>query len=261
LKQAPPDNFYGMMYYSHNLQFLADSEMTRGRFADAQRAAKEVSERLLPHTDMAPMVESVVVEPISVLLRFGRDADVLMLPAPPMDKPVMMAWWHFARGVALARTHQADAAAGERAQLAAATAKVPESAMFGGFESAKTILELAQRVLDARIAWARGDRDRAIAAWKEAVTAGDRLAYDEPPPWFYPLRESLGAALLLAGRAADAELVFRDDLMRHPRNARSLFGLRESLKKQGKNDDAAWVDRAFEDAWKNADSKLTLEDL
>jgi tetratricopeptide (TPR) repeat protein len=261
LKQAPPDSFYGMMYYSHNLQFLADSEMMQGRFADAQRAATEVSERLLPHVDMAPMIESVAVEPVSVLLRFGRDADVLMLPAPPMDKPVMIAWWHFARGVALARTHQADAAAGERAELASATAKVPESALFGGFESARTILELAQRVLDARISWARGNRDQAIGLWKAAVTAGDRLSYDEPPAWFYPLRESLGAALLLAGRAADAEQVFRDDLVRHPRNARSLFGLRESLEKQGKSADAAWVDRAFEDAWKNADSKLTLDGL
>jgi tetratricopeptide (TPR) repeat protein len=201
------------------------------------------------------------VTPVSVLLRFGRDADVLMLPAPPMDRPVMTAWWHFARGVALARTHQTDAATNERAQLAATTAKVPESAMFGGFESARTILELAQRVLDARISWAGGDRDRAIALWKEAVTAGDRLSYDEPPAWFYPLRESLGGALLLAGRAADAEQVFRYDLIRHPRNARSLFGLGESLRKQGKSADAAWVDRAFEDAWKNADSKLTLEGL
>jgi tetratricopeptide (TPR) repeat protein len=261
LKQAPPDGFYGMMYYSHNLQFLADSEMMQGRFADAQRAATEVSERLLPHVDMAPMIESVAVEPVSVLLRFGRDADVLMLPAPSMDKPVMIAWWHFARGVALARTRQADAAAGERAQLAAATAMVPESALFGGFESARTILELAGRVLDARISWARGDRDQAIALWKAAVTAGDRLSYDEPPAWYYPLRESLGAALLLAGRAVEAEQVFRDDLIRHPRNARSLFGLRESLEKQGKSADAAWVDRAFEDAWKNADSKLTLEGL
>ena len=263
LKEAPPDSFYGMAYYSHNLHFLADSEMMQGRFAEAQRAAAEVAERLAPHADMMPMIESMAVMPVSVLLRFGRDADVLMLPAPPMNRPVMLAWWHFARGVALARTRQVDAASVEWGQLMAATAGVPESAVFGGtgLESARTVLALAQRVLDARIAWARGDRDQAIALWKEAVTVADRLSYDEPPVWFYPLRESLGAALLLAGRATDAEQVFRDDLVRHPRNARSLFGLRESLQKQGKGDDAAWVNRAFEDAWKNADSKLTLEDL
>ena len=157
LKQAPPDSFYGMMYYSHNLQFLADSEMMQGRFADAQRAATEVSERLLPHVDMAPMIESVAVEPMSVLLRFGRDADVLMLPAPPMDKPVMIAWWHFARGVALARTHQADAAAGERAQLADATAMVPESALFGG---------LRERQDNPRVGAARARCPHQLGAWR-----------------------------------------------------------------------------------------------
>jgi hypothetical protein len=263
LKDAPGDSSYGLAYYSHNLHFLADSQMMLGRFADAQRVAAELSERLLPHANMMPMIESVTVMPVSVLLRFGRDADVLMFPSPPMDRPVMIAWWHFARGVALARTRQVDAASGERAQLAAVTATVPESALFGGsgLESATVVLGLAQRVLDARIAWARGARDRSIALWKEAVTAGDGLSYDEPPVWFYPLRESLGAALLLAGRAADAEQVFRDDLLRHPRNARSLFGLAASLEKQGKTADAGWVNRAFEQAWKHADSKLTLEGL
>jgi cytochrome c-type biogenesis protein CcmH/NrfG len=87
------------------------------------------------------------------------------------------------------------------------------------------------------------------------------VAYDEPPVWFYPIRESLGAALLQSGRPADAEQVFREDLARHPRNARSLFGLRESLMRQNKTSDAAWVDSQFKEAWKDADSTLTVEDL
>lgn len=85
------------------------------------------------------------------------------------------------------------------------------------------------------------------------------MPYDEPPIWFYPVRESLGAALVLAGKPHDAERVFREDLERHPRNPRSLFGLHESLVKQGKDADAAWVQRAFEEAWRNADVRLTLE--
>ena len=88
--------------------------------------------------------------------------------------------------------------------------------------------------LDARIAGARGEHDRAIKFWQQAVAAADQLPYDEPPVWFYPVRESLGAALLAAGRDADAERVFRDDLVKHPRNARSLFGLQAALTKQGK---------------------------
>lgn len=78
---------------------------------------------------------------------------------------------------------------------------------------------------------------------------------------FYPVRESLGAALLAAGRAADAERVFRDDLAKHPRNARSLFGLHAALAKQGKEADAAWVQREFNEAWKHADTKLMIEEF
>ena len=115
--------------------------------------------------------------------------------------------------------------------------------------------------LDARIAGARGEHDRAIKYWQQAVAAADQLPYDEPPVWFYPVRESLGAALLSAGRAVDAERVFRDDLVKHPRNARSLFGLQAALAKQGKEADAAWVQREFNEAWKNADTKLSLEDF
>ena len=145
----------------------------------------------------------------------------------------------------------------------ASIARVPESARFGGggFESAKTILGLARLVLDARIASANGSTEAAIAVWRQAIAAADRLAYDEPPVWFYPIRESLGGALLKAGRADEAEQVFREDLRRHPRNARALFGLHESLARQHKDADAVWVDGEFREAWKNADAKLTLEDL
>jgi tetratricopeptide (TPR) repeat protein len=263
LKNAPADNFYGLAYYSHNLHCLADSEMMQGRFAEAQRAATELAERMLPHAEMMPMIESMGVSSTSVLLRFARDADILKQSAPPANRPVMTAWWHFARGVALARTNQVDAAAAERGQLDASIGRIPESALFGGggFESAKTVLGIARLVLDARIASASGSTEAAIALWKQATAAADRLAYDEPPVWFYPIRESLGAALLRAGRADQAEQVFREDLRRHPRNARSLFGLHESLARQHKDADAAWVDGEFHEAWKNADVKLTLDDL
>jgi tetratricopeptide (TPR) repeat protein len=261
-KTASAKGFYGMAYYSHNLHFLADSEMMRGRFAEAQKAAAELSAHLGPHTEMMPMIESMTVMPTSVLLRFGRHQEILAAPEPPAGQPVSLAWWHFARGVALARSGKPDEAAAERSALATALATVPDSALFGGtgLVDAKTVLTVAGQVLDARIAWARGSQDGAIARWTEAVAAADRLPYDEPPVWFYPLRESLGAALLMSGRADRAERVFRDDLVRHPRNPRSLFGLHESLVKQGKTADAAWVKRAFEEGWDSAVT-LTIEQL
>jgi tetratricopeptide (TPR) repeat protein len=263
LKTAPADSFYGLAYFSHNLHFLADSHMMQGRQADAARVAAELAERLGPHAQMMPMVESMIVTPLSVLLRFSRNDDVLKVAEPPADRPVVAAWRRFARGVALARLGRVAEADAERRALIEALRQVPDSALFGGtgLESAGSILGLATIVLDARLAWARGAQQESIGLWTKAVAAADRVPYDEPPVWFYPVRESLGAALVLAGRASDAERVFRADLERHPRNPRSLFGLRESLVRQGKQADAGWVDRAFEEAWKNADVKLTLESL
>jgi hypothetical protein len=260
-KNAPSDGFYGLMYFTHNLHFLADSEMMRGRLAAARQAASEVAEKMAPHTQMMPMVESLITMKTAVLLRFGRHDEVLALAQPPADHPVEVAWWHFARGVALARTGKIDDAAKSRAALAEASTKVPEEALFGGtgLESAKNILALAATVLDARLAWARGSHDQSIQLWNRAVAAADKVPYDEPPVFFYPVRESLGAALLLTGKAPEAERVFRDDLIKHPRNARSLFGLKESLIKQGRVADAGWVKRAFDEAWKGADTSLTIE--
>ena len=174
-----------------------------------------------------------------------------------------VAWWRFARGIAQARTGNAAQAASERTALVEATAKVPPEALFGGtgLDTATHILQLATAVLDARIAWTRGAKAEAITLWRRAVATADTVPYDEPPVFFYPVRESLGAALLLNGDAAGAERVFRDDLTRHPRNARSLFGLHEALVKQGRTADAVWVQGQFDDAWKDADSTLTLDAL
>ncbi len=261
LKTALPGGFYEMAYVPHNLHFLSDSHMMQGRFEDARQAAAQVREILTPHLSMMPMAESMVAIDLSVLLRFGRHDAILALPQEPADRPVLTAWWRFARTVALARSGKTDEAVAERAALDAARAKIPDSALFGGtgLESAKTILALAATVADARIVAARSGHADAVTLWRAAVAAADQVPYDEPPIWFYPLRESLGGALLRAGRPAEAERVFREDLARHPRNPRALFGLRESLRQQKK--DVAWVERAFDRSWQNADVSLTVDDL
>ena len=263
LAGKPDDNFYGMAYYTHNLHFLADSEMMQGRYAEATKAAADLTARLAPHTAMMPMGESMVAMRYSVPLRFAKHDDALAMPAPPADHPVELAWYHFARGVSLARTGKVDDAAAARTAMQTAAAAIPDSALFGGtgLESATTILALAGVVLDARIAWARGAKPEAVALWRKAVALADAVPYDEPPIWFYPVRESLGAALLLSGDAAGAERVFREDLVRFPRNPRSLFGLHESLVAQKKTADAVWVKQAFDAAWARAAGPLTLEML
>ena len=116
-------------------------------------------------------------------------------------------------------------------------------------------------MLSARIAAAKGDSKAALTLLRDAVANQDQLNYNEPQDWYYPVRESLGGTLPVTGDAKGAEQVFRDDLAKNPRNPRSLFGLAEALKKQGRNYDAAWVQKQFETAWQGADVTLSVETL
>jgi tetratricopeptide (TPR) repeat protein len=135
----------------------------------------------------------------------------------------------------------------------------PPNANFGEMNRARDVLGVAAHVVDGRIAAAKGQKDAAIDHWAQAVAIQDTLNYDEPADWYYPVRESLGAALLAAGNAPEGERVFRVDLQQNPRNPRLLHGLMQALQAQGNASDAAWVEAQFNAAWKNADSKLSLK--
>jgi len=253
---------YSVMYYSHNLHFLAYAAMQEGNFAKAREAAEMVAENIRTRGQDMPetMTAGFSAYHIEVLARFNHWDEVLALPQPHSTTPMLIKPWHFARGAAFAATGKLDDAAKEQKELEAGLQQIPDN-LSGGFSPAKTILQLADTILSARIAGARGDRKAAIALWRKAVAMQDQLAYDEPPDWYYPVRESLGGALLRDGQSAEAEKTFREDLARNPRNGRSLYGLWMSLVAEKKTDDAEWARRQFEDAWKNADTKLRIEDL
>ncbi len=153
-----------------------------------------------------------------------------------------------------------DAARANLAALQAEWEAMPETAKAGN-NSGADVVNVAALVLQSRVALASGDANTALVLYETAVAAEDALAYDEPPGWYIPVRESLGGALLTQRRFADAERVFRDDLARHPKNPRSLFGLHQALKAQDKKYAAFVVEKEFETAWKNADTVLKIEDL
>src|SRR5262245_9381493 len=263
IERTGAQGVYPIMYYSHNLHFLSDAYGMEGRFSDSRRAAEQLVANVRPAVRDMPMGEFVMGQPLLVDLRFARWSDVLAAPEPAADLPITRAFWRFGRGIAQAATGKTRGAEAERAAFASARQEVPADAVYGdtGLNSAHAVLDLAALVLDARIARSKGDLAAAVAHFRKAVEAQDGLAYDEPPTWFYPVRESLGATLLLKKRYGEAEEVFRADLQRNPRNGRSLFGLLESLTKQGRAADASWIRRQFETAWLNAESPLRIEDL
>jgi tetratricopeptide (TPR) repeat protein len=255
-------SMYDMMYYCHNLHFLAASDSMGGDFIGAKQAADELADHVGPMLNDMPVAEVYVPTPIFVLVRFHRWDEILRLPPPNPRLAMTTAFWHFARGSAFAAKGQIAMAEAERRILETARTETAAGLGFSFYSNkANTFLVLAANILDARISSAQADPARAIQYWEKAVEIEDTLNYGEPPEWFYPVRESLGSALLLNGQAGRAEAVFRADLEQYPRNPRSLFGLLRALEAQKKNADVEEVRREFEAAWKNADSPLQLGDL
>jgi tetratricopeptide (TPR) repeat protein len=254
-------SMYDLMYHSHNEHFLAAAACMEGRYTVAKAAADGMAARLLPHAKTMPMLDLFIFSPLWVDVRFNQWDAILAKPEPLKELPATHVMWRYARTQAFTARREKEKAAAERELFAKEVAVIPANARMGEFNSSKDLLILASQILDARLAMARGSKDEAVSHWQKAVEMQDALRYDEPPDWYYPVRESLGAALLAAGKPTDAEQVFREDLQRNPRNPRSLFGLMHSLKAQQKATDAAFVESQFNSAWKNADTSLDLATL
>jgi tetratricopeptide (TPR) repeat protein len=257
MKAHRAGGLYPAMYYSHNLHFLAIAESMCGRFAEALAAAHQLEAYVGPQVKAMPMLEGFMTVSPLVLVRFNRWDAIEKLGAPDKNMVGTTAVWHFARGMALTGKGRAKEAAAELDALIATQKLIPADASFG-LNSASHVLRIAQKVLAARIA-ERNDSKEAIALLRSAAELEDSLSYDEPQAWFLPVREFLGAALMRSGDYVGAEKVFRADLEKNRRNGRSLFGLMEALKAQKKNHEAMLVKEQFEGAWKNADTKLTMD--
>ena len=254
---------YPAMYYSHNLHFIACVASMSGNYPEAKKAADTLVAHVGPMVKDMPPLEAFMTIPMAVNVRFQRWDDILKMAQPSADMKVTTTYWHFARGMALAGTGKVAEAEKEYKTLAAVRDATPPDAIFAMPFNNKTknILTIATNVLGAKIAIARKDNAAAIGMLQEAVAVQDKLNYGEPPDWFSPVRESLGAALLMNGAAADAERVFRDDLDRNPRNPRSLFGLQQALKAQKRDYDAGFVEKQFQTSWKGENTQLKVADL
>lgn len=254
-RTQPPD--YYVMYTAHNYQFLAFSTAMQGRKADTLDAARKargiISDDLLA---AMPGADWYIAELYVGMLRFGLWDDVLAEAAPDARLGALTAGYRYARVVALAAKGRVEDAKTELADLErrAATAGADDSA---GLNNAADVLAVAVLVATARIAQAEKQDATAITLLTEATAKEDRLAYDEPADWFFPVRHLLGAALLQADRPQEAEAVYSEDLRRHPENGWALFGLAQSLAAQHKDAEAQAVRQRFNKAWAHADVTLT----
>ncbi|HKS76282.1 MAG TPA: hypothetical protein VJQ82_23920 [Terriglobales bacterium] len=262
IQESGAQGVYPMMYYSHNLHFIAMCASMSGDYASAKQNADLLAAHVAPGAKEMPPLEGFMTIPMAVDIRFHRWDEILKMPAPDASLQTLTGFWHFARGMALAGTGKVDEAEVEYKIVSGTERNTPEDVLFAPPVTNKTkdILKVAENVLGAQIALARRDSAGAIAMLKEAVSIQDTLKYNEPPDWFFPVRESLGATLFMSGDVAGAEQVFRADLDRNPRNPRSLYGLHQALKAQGRDYDATFVEKQFKEAWKGSNS-LTMKDL
>jgi tetratricopeptide (TPR) repeat protein len=247
-----PVTVYSLAYYPHNIHFLAFVSTLAGRSAQAIEAARTLKSKVnLGVARQVFMLQEMVPYYVLTLTTFGRWDDVLAEPLPPSDLRMPLALAYYARGVAQAAKGQFP-----EARVALDTVRAIDAATPAGADQ-KTAVSIAVHALMGEIATRSGSADEGIAHFREALKIEDAGLYFEPPRWYYPVRHSLGAALLKAGRHAEAEAVYSEDLKRFPENGWSLFGLAAALKAQGKAADAAAVEQRFAKAWAGADVKLT----
>ena len=251
-----PEGVYPLMYYNHNIQFIWFTAMMSGRSAEAVESARKIVGNIPPEM-IAQMSMLELAPPLTIvtLVRFGRWNEALEEPGPPASQRYARGIWHYARGMALAGRGELAAAASELDSVRAAGRHVPADMMIS-INYAAPLLRVASNALAGEIAARRKHPDEAVRLLRLAVAGEDSLHYDEPPTWYWPVRHSLGAVLVTAGRAKDAEAVYREDLRRHPENGWSLAGLAQALRAQGRKDEAAAVDARFRKAWAQADVKL-----
>ncbi|MBM4256551.1 MAG: hypothetical protein FJ147_11740 [Deltaproteobacteria bacterium] len=247
---------YRIMYYPHNVHFQWAAASMEGRSKEALAAARKlVAQMPVEFVKQMPMVEFVPPTYLFGLARFGKWQEIRQQPAPSEELHYTTAIWHYTRGLAFAATKRLDEATGEQAKVAKIAETTPADRMIGQ-NSATALLNVAARTLAGEIAVRQGKADEAITSLEDAVRLQDALKYEEPPPWYFPVRQSLGAALLAANRPEDAEQVYRKDLQVNPHNGWSLYGLAQSLRAQKKTKDAAAMEKRFRKAWARADVKL-----
>ncbi len=245
-------------YYLHNLHFVAYARSMQGNRLQAVKAADALAGSAGRMEGAMPeMADAFKAAAVLTYARVGAWESILRLPNPSEKMPAAQSASRYGRALALFANGDPAGARREQQIFEGVRSRLPPDVPWGQNKAAD-VMHLASEVLAARLS---GNPIEGCAHWQRAVDLQDQLVYDEPPDWYYPLRESQGACLMRTGKIDDAARVFREGVRRSPRNGRMLFGLWQSLKAQGKASESESVKREFDAAWSGADIALRIEDL
>jgi len=261
IAQCNAQGFYPALYYPHNIHFLWASATMQGQSELSLDSARRVVANVrVEQVEQFPTIQFFRTVPMLSLVRFARWEEILEEPEPYEPFAFARAIWHYGRGVAHAALGDGESALIELAAIEQLEPEVDEIFM-GNVYPARDLLEIAKSLLRGEMAYRAGDAANAVLAFEEAVALQDALPYTEPPFWYYPTRQSLGAALLASNRLAEAQAVFEADLEQYPMNGWSMFGLAEALRRQGDNAGASQIRSRFETVWQFADVSLATSIL
>lgn len=254
------DGIYPLHYMTHNMFFLSRAYQMEGRYEDAKKAAEDLLNFYMPHFERMPDLEHYSPAVMFVMLQFHRWNELINLKPFPEKMAVSNVLRHFGRAMAFTALGDNENAKKEKALFMEGKSKIPLSTMFSA-NKASTIFSIAEYQLNGKMAEIQMDYAGAVEWLRKAIAIQDQMNYNEPPDWYFPIRESLGGILLRSKRFPEAEVVFRGDLERHPRNGRSLFGLWKSLEAQHKFSDSFWIKRELDEAWQYSTTPLNIDSL
>ncbi|MEK6805356.1 MAG: hypothetical protein AABY95_01750 [Pseudomonadota bacterium] len=263
---SPKPGPYPLAYVPHNHHFLWWASSMEGASKQALAAAAETAKRawqpdLIRLPDFA-FLQDFWITPLKAKVQLGLWDEILAIPKPAADLPYALAIWHFAQGMAATRQAHLDQAQKHLNELAKAAADPAMEKLFVGPQHPLSgTLKVAERVLTGELSAARKDYKAAITALEQGAVLEDGLAYFEPPLWHQPVRQNLGAVLLMAGKSPEAEKIYREDLQQNRNNGWSLYGLAQSLRAQGKENEAVKAEARFRDAWQHSDFQITASRL
>lgn len=259
MAQCHAQGIYPMGYYPHNIHFLWFAATLDGQSQPAINAARKAASKVSDATLTAfPSMAIFRILPYWALTRFEKWQTMLEEPPPPEENVFLTGSWHYARGLAFIATNQlqqAELALKSLHNTLAVEDPNWDAPLFSP-NTARSVLTIGPEVLAGEIAAAKGKFDEAIAHLDRAVRLEDGLIYTEPAEWHFPPRLALGAVLLEAGRPAEAETVYWEDLRRNPNNGWALYGLSQALRAQSKHDLAKLIEDRFRLAWERSDLSL-----
>jgi len=259
---ANPNPFYQYGYYTHNLHFIVTSAQMNGDARTALAMAPKLDAALpIEMARAVPMAQPVKAAPWFAKAQFASPASILAEPAPAAGVDYVTASWRFARAVAHVRQNQFAEARNEAAEIEALAQSGDFTAMNAGGVPTADLLRLMATVVDAKALMGERKFTEAAARFQSAVDQQAKIPYMEPPYFYYPVRQSLGAALVAAGQPARAEAEFLHTLMDNPNNAYAFWGLAEARRAQGDTQGAAAARRLFQQAWAGDRRALTLAAL